>query len=93
MGRHPLNPRKRIDMITFDVTEFLEANRIASAEGGGSQAVADLLGLTLGQVHSRRHSLKRKGIRLPTLRRRAAKVARRSRHESTNLHFSFDVGG
>lgn len=94
MGPPPQYPKEEeMPVVKFDVAEFLEANRIVAAEGGGSQGVADLLGLTLSQVHSRRFMLKRKGIKLPNIRGRAAKPVVRRRKTSGSLHFTITVGG
>lgn len=65
-------------MLGFDVAEFLEACRIAS-EGGGVDAVCQLLGLTPQQVWNRRHQLKKKGVPMPALRRYSAARVRRER--------------
>ncbi len=85
-------------MLRFDVGEFMEACRFASATGGGVQAVADLLGITLSAVYSRRHQLKRKGIAMPKLRRIAARPRAQLclpapvTVEYTPLTFTIEVG-
>lgn len=96
MGPPPQYPKEEeMPVVNFDVAEFLEANRIVSAEGGGLRAVADLLGVTCAQVANRRFLLKKKGITLPRLRGRgpAAKPVVRFRKTSGKLHFTITVGG
>lgn len=56
-------------MLKFDVSEFLQANQLVAESGGGAQEVADLLGIRISQVWTRRYQLRRKGIDLPRIRK------------------------
>lgn len=85
-------------MLRFDVTEFLEACRLAESEGKGVDAVCALLGITPQQVWNRRYQLRRKGVPLPRMRAaKPARVARAPRSPGrpapANVSFVIEVNG
>ena len=56
--------------LRFDTTTFISEYRQAHAAGLTAQELADLMGITYSCMCCRKHALKKRGIKLPPLRRR-----------------------
>lgn len=55
--------------LQFDTTAFISEYRQAHAAGLTSKELADLMGISYSCMCCRKHALKRRGIKLPPLRR------------------------
>lgn len=90
--------------LRFDTTNFIAEYRQAQDAGLTLRELADLMGITYGNLCCRKHALAKRGIKLPPLRRgrypkrKAAKTIMRLAApvqvhvETAPMTFTIDVG-
>lgn len=90
--------------LRFNTTDFISEYMQAKDAGLTSQELADLMGISYSCFYCRKHALKKRGVRLPSLKRKSGsgrKPVRRAARliapvecviEPAPLTFTMDVG-
>ena len=85
--------------LRFGADAFISEYHQAHAAGLTQRETAELMGLNYNTFCSRKHALKKRGVRLPALRKSGRRIAARPVLRLTGpvvqepLHFTITVGG